>query len=54
MNLPFRQLAPVAGMLGVEMRREARGQEKGVLAIFSAERIHGFIEMGEPLYAAKE
>jgi hypothetical protein len=38
-------------MLGVEMCEEARSQEAGVLAIFGAERIHGLIEMAEPLQA---
>ena len=50
-TLPFRELAPVAGMLGVEMRRQARGQEQGVLAVFGAEGIDGLVEVGEPLHA---
>ena len=50
-KMPFREFAPVAGMLGVEMRGEARGKKKGVLTVFGAEGIDGFIEVGEPLHA---
>ena len=47
-DLPCREFAPVTGMLGVGMCRQARGKEQGVLAAFGAERINGFIEVGEP------
>ena len=33
------------------MRRQARAQEDGVLAVFGAEGIDGLVEVGEPLHA---
>ena len=49
-DLPFREFAPVTDVLGVEMCRQARGKEQGVLTTFGAERINGFIEVGERLH----
>jgi hypothetical protein len=48
---PLRQLAPVAGVLGVEMRRQAGGQDERVLAVFGAQGIDGFVEVGQSLHA---
>jgi hypothetical protein len=49
-DLPFREFAPITDGLCIEMCRQARGKEQGVLATFGAERINGFIAVGEQLH----
>jgi hypothetical protein len=50
-QMAFRELAALAGVLGVEMRGQARTEKERVLAVFGAQGVNGFIQIGEPLHA---
>jgi hypothetical protein len=42
--MPFRELDPLAGMLGVEMGRQAGAEKEGMLAVFGAQSVDRLIE----------